>query len=113
MSTGTRVANVTTTTVIYSIVWFFLLFLIVGFFMPTPVAYNKRLRRELTIKEIKKECKEIEKQTNDIKKQCGEANKLLKEMNKQFGEIQNSYAKFGFSDDPDLDEAMYYDTIDD
>ena len=76
MSTGTRVANVTTTTVIYSIVWFFLLFLIVGFFMPTPVAFNKKMRR------------------------------------KHRG-YTGGYSRYGLSDDRDLDEAMYYDTIDD
>ena len=113
MSTSTRMTSIIISTILYSFLWFFMLFLIAGFFMPTPVAYNKRLRRKLTIKEIKKDCKEIGKQVKNIEKQSEQLDKKLKEMNKQFGEIENSYAKYGLSDDRDLDEAMFFDTIDD
>ena len=76
MSTGGRITRFTVLTVLYSFAWFYLLFLIVGFFMPTPVAFNKKMRR------------------------------------KHRG-YTGGYSRYGLSDDRDLDEAMYYDTIDD
>ena len=65
-------------TIFYSCIWFAMHFIIVGFFMPTPVRF----------------CKSIS------------GNKSTKQNNA-------SSSKYGLSDDPDLDEQMFYDTMDD
>ena len=62
-------------TVFYSSLWFAMLCIIVGFFMPTPVRFFKKLNGTYR------------------------------------RPISSSTSKYGLSDDPDLDEIMFYDTV--
>ena len=70
-------ALATILTVLYSGLWFCLLFLIVGFFMIKPVAFYNRIRG-----------------------------------NYQYTSNKKSSSKYGYSDDPIEDEAMFIDDMD-
>ena len=64
-------------TVLYSMLWFCLLFLIVGFFMIKPVAFYKRISGHFG-----------------------------------YTQIGKPTSKYGYSDDPVEDEAMFIDDMD-
>ena len=66
-----------TLTVLYSGLWFCLLFLIVGFFMIKPVAFYNKIRG-----------------------------------NYRYTSNKKSSSKYGYSDDPVEDEAMFIDDMD-
>lgn len=66
-----------TLTVLYSGLWFCLLFLIVGFFMIKPVAFYNKIRG-----------------------------------NYRYTSNKKSSSKYGYSDDPIEDEAMFIDDMD-
>lgn len=69
------VALIIILTVFYSCLWFSLLFIIVGFFMPNPVRFFKKLNGTYV------------------------------------SPSSVSTSKYGLSDDPGLDEVMFYDTV--
>ena len=76
MSRNGKNAFVIIATILYSCIWFCMLFIVVGFFMPTPVRFCKKINGSRTT-------------TYKTK----------------------TSSKYGLSDDPELDEAMFYDTV--
>ena len=66
-----------TLTVIYSMFWFALIFVIIGFFMPKPVAFYNKIRGRY-----------------------------------RYSGNGKAFSKYGYSDDPIEDEAMFIDDMD-
>lgn len=89
MSNGGKRSIIIVATIAYSSIWFTLLFIIVGFFIPTPVAFYRSLRRRHLSSRRRTRTKSFRNYT-----------------------IKDP-SKYGLSDDPDEDELMFYETIDD
>ena len=89
MSNGGKRAIITVATIAYSFIWLTLLFIIVGFFIPTPVAFCRSLRRRHLPNRRRTRTKNFRNYT-----------------------IKDP-SKYGLSDDPDEDELLFYETIDD
>lgn len=70
-------ALVITFTVLYSALWFCLMFIIIGFFIPKPVAFYRKIRG-----------------------------------NYSYTPSNKPTSKYGYSDDPIEDEAMFIDDMD-
>ena len=72
-----KTAFVITLTILYSGIWFFMHFLIIGFFMPSPVRFCKKISGRKRRQKV------------------------------------NTSSRYGLNDDSELDEMMYYDSVDD
>lgn len=89
MSNGGKRAIIIVATIAYSFIWLTLLFIIVGFFIPTPVAFCRSLRRRHL------------------------PNRRRIRTNKMKNYKVKDPSKYGLSNDPDEDELLFYETIDD
>ena len=89
MSNGGKSAMIIVATIAYSFIWFTLIFILVGFFIPTPVAFFRSLHRRNLPNRRRTQTKSFRNYT-----------------------IKDP-SKYGLSDAPDEDELMFYETIDD